>query len=63
VVRRGHCEHGPCAGKSLALPVDTPVREQEACDEHEDDGGAADPGAQGDRFRALALLNDLLAGE
>jgi hypothetical protein len=60
---RGRCKHGLRGGEILALPVDAPICEQETSDEGEQDGGAADPCAEGDRVRPLPLLLDLLAGE
>ena len=63
LVSRGSGEHGPCVGEGLALPVDAPIREQEASDEREQDGGAADAGDEADGALPLALLLDLLAGE
>ena len=61
-MRGGHREHGPGGGERLALAVDAAVGEQEAGDEREHDGGAADRGDEDDRVRPLALLLDAAGG-
>jgi hypothetical protein len=60
--RRG-CQHGPGGREGIALPVGAPVREQEACGEHEHDHGGADSGSERDRVRPFPRPRDLLAGE
>src|SRR4029079_16834143 len=56
LLSRGRGEYGPRVRECLTLAVDAPVGEQEARDEHEQDGCAGDRSAEGDRVRTLALL-------